>query len=560
MLALALVAAACGGDDDEDAGGGAAAPTGADATTSTTEARDDGEAVQGGEITMGLEAETATYLPGAGTLSTGGYNVAYSIFDPLMARTAEGTVEPFLAESLEPNEDLTEYTLTLREGVTFHDGTPLNAEAIKSNLDNHLKAPGSTQAGTLANVEAFEVTGELTGVYRLTNGSAAFPDLLTTIQGMPFSPTAAETMGDDFGSNPVGTGPFKFVSWARDDRLVVERYDDYWGEPAHLDRITFRPIPDEDTRLQSLISGDIDAMHSLRQALVTQAIAAEEQGQIETNVHIGNNGGGNVYNTLRPPVDDARVRLGLAHAIVQEDLIAVLGGEGISPAQTQFFSPDSPFYSETVAEAWPKYDPERASALLDEYVNDPERSDGKAPGSPIAVEYTCPPDPSLIELAQAYQAYWQAVGVEVTLKQLEQAAHIQNVTGAATTDPPFIGDYMIACWRMGGQADPYTTLSIAFGPVETTATNFTNYTSPTLAEQLDTLRSSTEVEERKAAVEAIGLEFAEQIPNSWTGAIVTVIGTRPEVNNIGGWTLPDGQEGTGAAEAITRWSQVWVEQ
>ena len=509
---------------------------------------------------MGLEAETNSWLPGTGSWATSGYNVAYTVFDPLMSRTAVGSVEPFLAESLEPNDDFSEWTLTLPEGVMFHDGTPLDAEAIKSNFDDYLKAEGSNLAGLLGNVTAFEVTGDLTGTYMLELGNAAFPDLLTGAAGMPFSPTAAEQMGEDINSNPVGTGPYEFVSWARDDRLVVERYEDYWGDPAYLDRITFRPIPDEDTRLQSLISGDVDAMISLRQSLVTQALAAEEQGQIETNVNIGNNGGGNIFNTLVPPVDDARVRRGLAHGIVQEDLISVLGGADISPAQTQFFSPESPFFSEEVAEAWPQYDPDQAAALLDDYVNDPERSDGKAPGSPISIEYSCPPDPSLIELAQAYQAYWQALDVEVTLSQFEQAAGIARVIGSADQNPPYVGEHVVACWRMGGQSDPYTTLSIAFGPTATEPLNYTNYTSETLDEQLQVLRSNSELDERKAAAEAIGFELAEQVPNTWTGAIVTVIATEPDVNNVSGWTLPDGEEGTGASEAVTRWAQVWIEE
>ena len=149
-----------------------------------------------------------SWRPGTGSWASPGYNVAYAIMDPLMARTAEGTIEPYLAESLEPNDDFSEWTLTLRDGVTFHDGTPLDAQAIKDNFDIYLTAPESNVAGVLGNVESFEVTGDLTGVYMLAEGNAAFPDLLTTSPGMPFSPTAAEELGEDFNSEPVGTGPF----------------------------------------------------------------------------------------------------------------------------------------------------------------------------------------------------------------------------------------------------------------------------------------------------------------------------------------------------------------
>jgi len=576
LLALGLVAAACGGggDDGGDDGGTATGETDdggsgdegdgegeGGGTTPTTEPRDEGEPVEGGSITVGLEAESNGWRPGTASWASSGYNVAYTVYDPLMARTAEGEVEPYMAESLEANEDFTEFTLTLRPDVTFHDGTPLDAEAIKSNFDNFLKAPASNLGGVLKNVTAFEVIDELTGKYVLEEGNAAFPDLLVTAVGMPFSPTAAEEMGEEFNNAPVGTGPYKFVSWQRDAEFVVERYEDYWGTPGYLDEITFRPIPDEDTRLQSVLSGDIEAFTTLRQSIVTQALEAEEQGSIETTLSLGNNGGGAIYNTLIPPVDDPRVRLGLAHALNQDDLVAILGGEGITPVRTQYFEENSPWYSEAVAEAWPAYDPDKSQELLDEYMNDPERSDGKSPGDPIAVQFNCPPDPSLLELSQAYQSFWSEVGVEVELKSVEQAAHIGNAIGSGATDPPFSGEeYMINCWRMGGEGDPYTTLSIAFGEVATQPLNFTNYQSDTVDEQLEILRTSADDAERAAAVEAIGLEFAEQVPNLWTGGTAVVIGNVPEVNGVGQWTLTDGTLGSGIADAITRWGQVWIEQ
>ncbi|HUF33271.1 MAG TPA: ABC transporter substrate-binding protein [Acidimicrobiales bacterium] len=546
LVSLGLLAAACGGDD----GGGDDTGATADGDTPTTAARDEGEPQQGGSITVGLEAETANWLPSTGNWASSGYNVAYTLYDPLMAGSEGGEVLPFLAESLEPNDDLTEWQLTLRGGVTFHDGTPLNAEAIAHNLGIN-KGETSVLSGALASVETFEVTGELTGTYRLSEGSAAFPDRLTSAAGMPFSPTAYDADTDGFADNPVGTGPYQFVSWSRDDRLVVERYDGYWQEGLpYLDEITFRPIPDEDTRLQSLLSGDVEAMTTLRQSIVRQALDAEEQGTIETTLFIGNNGGGAIYNVNKPPVDDARVRLGLAHALDQEGLVDVLGGTGITPPQTQYFSPNSPFFSEAVDEAWPKLDEDRSRELLDEYVNDPERSDGKAVGAPISVEFNCPPDPSLIELAQAYQAFWTNVGVEVSLNQVEQAVHIQNA---------FAEDYMINCWRMGGEADPYNVLNDAFGSTENPL-NFTNYTNPVINENLEILRTETDPDTRFEAAEAIMLHFAEAVPNLWTGGTATVIATIPEINNVGGWTLPDGTRGTGTPDAVTRWGAVWIDQ
>ena len=325
-----------------------------------------------------------------------------------MHRTAEGTVEPYLAESMEPNADLTEWTLKLRPDVQFHDGTPLDAQALKTVFDDYLKQPTSRVAASLADVTSLDVVDDLTVVYRLAEPNAAFPDELVTAAGWPFSPTAAAAAGDDAGANPVGTGPFRFVSWQRDSNLVVEKNADYWQEGLpHLDKITFRPIPDEDTRLSSLQSGDIDVMQSLRQATV---IKARDLDAVNNFEHLGSNSGGSTMNVSRPPFDDVRVRQALAHAMDQEALIEVLGGKGVTPVQTQFFSPDSPYYSEKLEASYPEYDVEKAQELYDDYVNDPERSDGKAVGEPISFTFTCPPDPSLNELSQLYQAFCNVLG------------------------------------------------------------------------------------------------------------------------------------------------------
>lgn len=556
LAILTLLAAACGGG-----GGGAAddATDGTDSRSGTTEQRDEGEPEPGGTISVALEAETANWNPSIGNWTAAAYNVGFAIYDPLMARSATGEVEPYLAESLEPNDELTEWTLTLRPDVTFHDGTPFNAEAVRYNLQL-AQEPGSLLAGLVDQVEAFEVTGELTGVYRLVETNAAFPDVLTQTPGIMISPTAHQADPVGYGDDPVGTGPFEFVSWNRDDSLVVQRNEDYWidGLP-YLDEIVFRPLPDEETRYQSLVSGGIDAMQSLRQSIVQQALDADDAGQLEANVYSGNNTGAAIFNVLQPPVDDVRVRRGMAYALDQELLIEVLGGEGISPPMTQYHSPDSPWFSEDVAEAWPTNDPDQARELLEEYVDDPERSDGKSPGEPIQIDFDCPPDVTLIELAQAYQSMWEGAGpLEVSLNQVEQQAHIQNAMGSPEND--FTGDFMVNCWRVGAQTDPYVTLSVAFTEPATTATNFTNYSSPTIDDALDTLRTSTDFDERFAAVEAIGLDLAENVPNTFTGATATMIATVPEVNNVTGWTLPDGDAGEGIPEAIARWAHVWKDQ
>jgi peptide/nickel transport system substrate-binding protein len=266
---------------------------------------------------------------------------------------------------------------------------------------------------------------------------------------------------------------------------------------------------------------------------------------------VGNNGGGSIFNTLRPPVDDARVRRSLALALHQESLIEVLGGIDITPAKTQWFSAASPWYSERVAAAWPDADIEQARRLLADYVEDPSRSDGRQPGNPVAIEYICPPDPSLMEYSQMHQAFWRGIGYEVRLRQVEQATQIQTV---------FAGDYMISCWRSGGQADPYIVLSNAFGPPDQQPLNFTNFTHPVIDEHLEILRTGTDLELRQEAVERIMLLLAEQVPTLWAGATPVVVAVRPELRNIDGWRFPDGILGEGIPGSQVLWGQVWLSE
>ncbi|HEU5085339.1 MAG TPA: ABC transporter substrate-binding protein [Acidimicrobiales bacterium] len=567
MLAiLAVLLSACGGDDDDGATGPGddSQASGEGVREAEEDAPDEGEPQYGGSITIGLEAETNGWLPGTSQPANAGYVVYSAIYDPLVARVEDGSIQPYLAESFEPNEDYTRWSFTLRDGITFHDGTALTAEVIKRNWDEYLTVDGANTKGALEGITV-EVTGPLTYDYVLDKGDAAFLDTLTTTPGFPFSVEAAAAAGEDAGSRPVGTGPFVFESWTRDGQLVVTRNEGYWrtdekgNQLPYLDRITFRPITDEDTRLDSVASGDIDLMQTLRQSIVRRAREVVDGGGFNSYEWLGNNGGAGIINTMKPPFDDVRVRQALVYAVDQEQMIEVLGGTGITPPQTQWFTEDSPWYSEAAADAWIPYDPDKAQELLDSYINDPERSDGQPVGTPIRFTYDCPPDPSLVELSQAYQAFWQQVGLEVNLDSKEQSAHITQ--GIGTENDPFLrADYDVQCWRLGSEADPYSVWNSAFGPVETEVLNVSDYTHPDITAKLEEMRLEGDLEARKALVEEISLILAEEVPNFWTGGTATAIVAREGVKGILSPTTPDGQEIDGAANAIIRTPFLWLAQ
>ncbi len=563
LVVGALATSACGGGGGE-ANGPAGAPPPA-AVELGQNPTPQGPPRRGGSITVALEGESNGWLPGVSAAAAPGYNVLYALYDPLVMRTGDGRYEPYLAESVESTSDFTAWTVKLRAGVTFHDGSPLTAEVIRQNVEV-LKDPRSNVAGTLAEVASVDVVDPLTVRYTLARPNAAFPALLTTTPGMPFSMQNLGQLGPDgANANPVGTGPFRFGSWARADRLTLVANQNYWGTALglgpYLDQIVFRPIPDEDARLQSMLSGDVDAFQTLRESIVRQAQGAAADGRIALHTFVGNNGGNTILNTLVPPLDDVRVRQALAYAADQKQLIEVLGGTGITAPKTQFFAESSPYYSPAVAQAYPGYDPARAKELLDAYINDPKRSDGKPVGSPVAVEYNCQPDPSLTELAQAYQAFWSNVGVEVKTNAVDQATHIGNAVGSPASTPPFAGNYIANCWRSGNEGDPYNTLKNEFGPVDRQPLNFTNYRSQVIDEQLAVLATTTDEQARRTAVERIGLDLAENVPILWTAPTVALFGVQPKLQNLSNWQLPGGAPGVGLGlfqGGTTMWGQVWL--
>ncbi len=549
LALISLVAAACGGggDDEESTGGDG------DGGIVKAEESDEGKPVLGGTINYGVEAESAGWQPCVDSHSESGTIAMRGIYDTLVAKATDGKAQPLLAESLTPNATNTEWVLKLRSGLKFHDGTPLDSAAVKANFDA-AKAPTSRCAGTLAPVTSLEVVDPLTVKYVLSSPYGAFADVLSGAVGMIYSPTNAAAKGADVSANPVGAGPFVFKAWERDSKLTLEKNPNYFqkGLP-YLDSVIFKPIPDEDARLASLSSGEVDVMFTLRQQYVRQA--RDLGDAVKRYEKVGNQSGGSIFNVTQAPVDDKRVRKALAHALNQDDLIKILGGEGITPASNQFFSKNSPFYSEKVAAAYPKLDVAKGKALVDEYVKDPARSDKKPVGAPIEVLFNCPPDPTLVAVAQAYQQMAAAVGIKMELKQVEQATHINNAVGK----PPFTAaDYMINCWRLGGQADPDTILFNQYGPPEGQAANVTNYNNPEVQALLKIGREESDFDKRFAAYEKIGLIFADELPHVWTGATAGSTVTKPNVANVLTYKFPDGKSKGEVELAVTSIAQLWV--
>ena len=320
LAVLGLVAAACGDDGDGEEGG----ETTEDSFGEDQEEETDATAAYGGDIAVGLEAESLSWIPGEAQWTTGGLTVAAAIYDPLVTLNESGEYVPYLADTLTPNAHLSAWTITLRDGVTFHDGTALDAEALKWNFDTLLFADGRNTQGALqtAGVQDMVVVDDMTVEYQLDGPNAAFPDLLRGSIGMPISPTAYQADPDAYNNKPVGTGPFVAQEWVRDSYMRTTRNTDYWRtddqgqQLPYLNSVEFRPIADESSRALSLQSNDIQVMQTQRGSTAKQVIALTDDENLDfgASTYVGNLSGSAIFNTLEPPVDDVRVRRALAMA------------------------------------------------------------------------------------------------------------------------------------------------------------------------------------------------------------------------------------------------------
>ncbi|MFA5565070.1 MAG: ABC transporter substrate-binding protein [Acidimicrobiia bacterium] len=571
MAALAIVAGACGGNDNDDASSGGTSttkPSGGE----TSEPEEEVSPSYGGKIVVGVETETNEWTPGKGSFAAPGTIIALSIYDPLVNLDANGLYKPFLAESLEANDELTEWTVTLREGVQFHDGTPLDAETLKWNFDTLHFAEGARNRGTLVNagVTGMEIVDDLTVKYVLSEPNAGFPDLIRANIGYPISREAYEADPEGFGNRPVGTGPFEFVSWTRDDRLVVKRNENYWMTAAngdqlpYLDGIEFRVIPDDESRVAALAADDIQMIQSLRGPSIKRVLSMMDSGGFDGALSAGNQSSVTMINTLVPPLDDVRIRRALAYANDQDAMARVRDDDGLVPNAIGAFAEDSPWFSREAMVDYPGIDganPERAAELVEEYKADPDRSDGKPVGAAVTATYECQPDPSLLQGAQLLQSLWGEIGIDLELIQVDQATMIAHVVGTADTDPPFKGNFMLACYRAGaGESDPLTYFRGAFGPVATTASNPSNLTDPRIDEALEVLATNTDFEVRFEAVSEINRVTSELVPYVWNVGTPTMVGYRDDIKGVTSWLLPDGSPGTGADYGYARFYNIFIQR
>ena len=450
LASLMVFAVACGGGGSGDDSSGNTDTTEGSSSTEAPTTEPAGEPVAGGTLRVGLEADVDGLNPTASALAVSGLTMAQAVFDPLFTFSADGEVVPYLAESMTPNADFTEWTLKLRDGVKFHDGTPLTVDAVIKQFEITRNDPlvGLAVRPYYPETDAVAKIDDLTMVFKPLEPSQFFPSALTGQLGYIASPTWLDALAADptLEQQPVGTGPFKFDSRTEDSVTKFVRNDDWWGAATmgapYLDAIEFYPVPDPDSRTELLLNGDLDILHTTD---TNQFETYREDSSLTLSIDDNGEEYFLMINTAKAPFDDVRVRKALALATDRQGYYDLFNaGEG--RMADQMFTPDSPYYNPDVVQEG--NDPEGAAALVAEYCGEnPTAEDGTAlcTDGKVNMEYQWVGPSTLADRIKDFYLQGWSKSFNVSLDQKNQQDHIQETA---------LGIYNVVGWRQFGAENP----------------------------------------------------------------------------------------------------------
>ena len=417
------------------------------------------------------------------------------LFDSLVRRDEHFDLKPSLAESWEIPDPET-YVFHLHHGVRFHNGQALTARDVKWTFDSLLTGKiRSAKASTFAQVSRVEATDDYTVVFHLKE---PFAPLLWNLSSgaigiVPYG------SGEDFNRNPIGSGPFRFISAAQDKNVIIQRNADYWGTPVKLERVEFKVIPDATTRALELRKQSADVAIN---SLVADTVVTLQRDRDLTVMEAP----GTIYaylalNLRDPILKDIRVRQAIAYAIDVQPIIHYLLRDEARPAYS-VLPPQSWAYDGNVARY--SHDRERARQLLDEAGYRPVK------GVRFHITMKTSTEESTRLLAAVLQQQLRAVGIALDIRTFEFATFLADVTKGA---------YQVHSLRwIGGNLDPdiFENLfdTASFAPKRANRTFFSN---PRVDELIREGRSTLDRGKRKQIYDEIQQILAQQLPyiNLW---------------------------------------------
>jgi peptide/nickel transport system substrate-binding protein len=432
------------------------------------------------------------------------------VLDPTLARTYVGrivfasfcdklfdidqnlNVVPQLALSHSTSADGKTVTIKLRPDVKFHDGEPFNAEAAKFSIERHTSMTGSFRKPELAAVDHVDVVDPLTINVVLKAPYSPLIAQFTDRAGMMVSPKAAKEAGDKFGLHPVCAGPYKFVERVQQDRIVFEKFKDYWNKDnVHIDRVVFLPIVDSTVRLANLKSGALDLIErvlatdikSVRDDKTLKLATALELGYQGLDINVGNGA-----QSKNPLGQSAKVRQALDLAMDRDALNQVVFNGEFKPGN-QWVSPENPYFQQ--AFPVPKRDVATAKALMKE----------AGVSAPFDVDFMVPKGEETQAVAEVMQAMAGEIGINMKIRVTEFATSLKQAEQ---------GNYQAYLLAWSGRTDPDGNTYIFFKC--NAPQNSMGYCNGDVDKLLDEARVPSELATRKAIYEKLTKTILEDLP------------------------------------------------
>jgi peptide/nickel transport system substrate-binding protein len=478
---------------------------------------------RGGELVVGTQADVTTLDPHyTGDIPSG--MVEFHMYETLIHLDRLGNRSPALAESWSWSGDGLSLTLKLRGGVTFHDGAPFDAAAVKANFDRILDPEAKTLARSLfATVARVETPDARTVILQLKEPTGAMIANLTSNRAAMVSPEAIKKHGKELARNVAGTGPFILEEWRPKERLAIRAYDKYWGGRPPLDRIVFRPIPNTAARLAALEAGDV----GLAAPVLPQDV--ERLGKNPVLEVIAVHGGDNLQMPLvmlEKPLSDRRVRQALNHAVDKESIAKVIY-RGYAKALTDAPLAPATWGYQAVGSYYP-FDRGKARALLKEA--------GYEAGFKLKA---IAPDGRYVndrQTAEAVASFLKQVGVEVELQTLEWGTYVGKLLNSRQDKIDFQAA-MITFATASMDADQGMVIYRGdnWPP---NGFNFSFYKSPDVDRALARGRSAIDPQDRLAAYKEAQRLVMEEAPAIFLVAYQYIAAVNKRVKNA--WVMPIG--------------------
>ena len=445
--------------------------------------------VRGGMMRIGMDADNTTMDPHRSTAAVD-RQVYNNVYGKLVDIDTKFGIVPQLATAWDVKDGGKTYVFKLRRGVKFHDGTDFNAEIVKWNFER-MRDPAlaSPRRSEIAPVREVKVVDPYTVEIALSAPFTPFLSVLTDRAGMMVSKAAVEKFKGDFARNPVGTGPFQFVEWVKDDHLKLKRFDGYWDkEKVYLDEILYRPIPDSSVRFTSMRTGQLDVMHQIHPKDV--GAAKSERGLKVSEIpslwwqaiHLNNQTAPFNTKALRQAM-----WYGVDRSIIQRVVHQGQGSIAWGPFPPSMWAQDRDFTD------W-KRDPAKAKAKLAEG------------GMPNGFSFTLKSwtNPTFIQEMQIVQAQLKDLGIDMKIEQLEFGKLLADLTS-----------HNFVALRVGWSGRPDPDGNVYNQAHSKGSGNYVRYANAKVDELLDAARSESNQDKRRASYLQVTRLLAEDAPYIW---------------------------------------------